>query len=78
MDRIDAAKWNLFCDALDAGRVSVICEGHPDRTDTIDGGVIVNQLDEVAEHLVRYAYEENPEGLPFHLREVVAVLESEA
>ena len=43
-----ADKWLAFCRALDEGRIAVILEG---ASDSIDGDVIVTDIDEVLEYI---------------------------
>jgi hypothetical protein len=62
-ERFNDIRWRLFCEALDAGAISVICENHPARTPTSEGGLIVTELDEVMEHLFRYARTETTENV---------------
>jgi len=43
--------WLAFCRALDEGRIAVVLEG---ASDSIDGGVIVTDIDEVLEHIKEF------------------------
>ncbi len=46
----DSELWHLLCIAMDEGRISVILEN---SIDTIDGGVVVTEIDDVIEHLLK-------------------------
>lgn len=62
----DAAKWQMLLTLLDTGtnRIAVVLRDELQLT----GGDIAGDGDEIVEHMLKVAHEENPEGLPFDLR----------
>ena len=44
----DSELWKLFCISINEGKISVILEG---TNNTIDGGEIVTEVDDVIDHI---------------------------
>lgn len=74
----DAAKWRLLLETLDRGdAIRVVMRGEGSgNPDGRMGGMYASDGDEIVEHMVTAAHAANPEGLPFELRMLVDMLDT--